>query len=287
MLKAGRFMKKLKKKYANGKNMLEVTAWEIPMGTPQERQKLFNDLAISSEFEMRNRGLVFYYGKDLIAYKREKPTDQNRNEFLRILSKFMTDCLEDNCPSSWDQCESSFWEKFIYYFYPQNLKISPTLKEAEHFLFQLKEFVRWLDKRVGTHYYPLIEKYSTEAAPDLKSSEYLLYSLFMRDFPQANSDGWDPELDIERLTQNGTQYTDSLEGVFEVTSKIEDTILLTDISSTQTYYVKGLPSDFINLGMILSGVIGKRKREKQWNWYITVGVNPPQAKNYIPTFLTC
>jgi hypothetical protein len=287
MLKAGRFMKKLKKKYANGKNMLEVTAWEIPMGTPQERQKLFNDLAISSEFEMRNRGLVFYYGKDLIAYKREKPTDQNRNEFLRILSKFMTDCLEDNCPSSWDQCESSFWEKFIYYFYPQNLKISPTLKEAEHFLFQLKEFVRWLDKRVGTHYYPLIEKYSTEAAPDLKSSEYLLYSLFMRDFPQANSDGWDPELDIERLTQNGTQYTDSLEGVFEVTSKIEDTILLTDISSTQTYYVKGLPSDFVNLGMILSGVIGKRKREKQWNWYITVGVNPPQAKNYIPTFLTC
>jgi hypothetical protein len=280
-------MKKLKKKYANGKNMLEITAWEIPIGTPQERQNIFNDLVISSEFEMRNRGLVFYYGKDLIAYKREKPSDQNRNEFLRILSKFMTDCLEDHCPSSWDQCERSFWEKFIYYFYPQNLKISPTLKEAEHFLFQLKKFVSWLDKRVGTHYYPLIEKYSTETAPDLKSSEILLYSLFMRDFPQANSEGWDPEQDIERLTQNGTQYTDSLEGVFEVTSKMEDTILLTDISSNQTYYVKGLPSDFVNLGMILSGVIGKRKRDKQWNWYITVAVNPPQAKNYIPSFLTC
>jgi hypothetical protein len=280
-------MKKRKKKFSNFSNMLEITAWEIPIGTPQERQSIFNDLVTSSEFEMRNRGIVFYYGKDLIAYKREKPSDQNRNEFLRVLSKFMTDCLEDNCPSSWDLCGTSFWGKFIYYFYPQNLRISPTLKEAEHFLFQLKKFVRWLDKRVGTNDYPLIEKYSTEAAPDLKSCEFLLYTLFMRDFPQSICDDWNPEKDIERLTQTGTQYTETLEGVFEVTSKIEETILLTDISSNLTYYVKGLPSDFVNPGMILSGVIGKRKREKQWNWYITVGINPPQAKNYIPSYLTC
>lgn len=280
-------MKKLKKKFSNGKNTLEITAWEIPIGTLQERQQVFKDLAISSEFGMRNRGLVFYYGKDLIAYKREKPSDQNRNEFLRVLSKFMTDCLEDNCPTSWHLCGSSFWEKFIYYFYPQNIQISPSLKETDSFLFQLKKFVRWLDKRVGTNYYSLIEKYSTEAAPDLKSSEYLLYTLFMIHFPQSNSDGWNPELDIERLTQNGTKFTESKEGVFEVTSKIEDTILLTDISSNHTYYVKGLPSDIVNLGMILSGVIGKRKGEKQWHWYITVAINPPQAKNYIPLFLTC
>ncbi|WP_045523254.1 hypothetical protein [Neobacillus niacini] len=280
-------MKNRKKKNSSGNNMPEIKAWAIPIGTPQERQKVFMDLAISSEFQMSNRGLVFYYGKDLIDYKREKRTDLYRNEFLRVLSKFMTDCLEDNCPSSWDLCGSSFWEKFIYYFYPQNIKISPAKKEVESFLFQLKKFVHWLDKRVGTHYYPEIEKYSTEAAFDLKSCEHLLNSLFMIHFPQANSDGWDPEQELERLTQYGTQFTDSQEGVFEVTNKIEDTVILTDLSSNHTYYVKGLPSDFVNLGMILSGVIGKRKQEKHWNWYITVAVNPQQAKPFTPLFLTC
>lgn len=267
--------------------MPEINAWAIPIATPQERKSFYMDLAVSSEFEMRNRGLVFYYGKDLIAYKREKSSDQNRNEFLRILSKFMTDCLEDDCPSSWAQCGTSFWEKFMFYFYPQHIRISPDLKESETFLIQLKKFVRWLDKRMGTHYYPIIEKYAIETAPDIKACELLLNTLFMSHFPQANNDGWDPEQDIERITQMGTQYTAFKECVFEVTSKIEDTIVLTDLNSNHTYYVKGLPSDYVYLGMILSGVIGKRKGEKNWNWHITVAVNPSQARNYIPVVLTC
>lgn len=286
-LKAGRFMKNSKKKNSSGKNMPEIKAWAIPITTLQERKNVFMDLAISSEFGMRNRGLVFYYGKDLIAYKREKPSDQNCNEFLRVLAKFMTDCLEDDCPSSWNLCGSSFWEKFIYYFYPQNITISPTMNEADNFLFQLKKFVRWLDKRVGTHYYPIIEKYSTEAAPNLKSCEQLLNVLFLKHFPQAFSHNWNPEQDIENLTRNGTQFLTTQEGVFEVTSKIEDISVLTDLSSHHTYYVKDLPSDYVELGMILSGVIGRRKGEKHWNWYITVAINPQLAKNYIPTFLTC
>lgn len=280
-------MKNSKKKNSSGKNMPEIKAWAIPMTTPQERKNVFMDLAISSEFGMRNRGLVFYYGKDLIAYKRERPSDQNRNEFLRILAKFMTDCLEDDCPSSWDLCESSFWEKFIYYFYPQNIAISPKMNEVENFLVQLKKFIRWLDKRVGTNYKPIIEKYSTEAAPNLKSCEQLLNILFLKHFPQAYSPNWNPEKDIEELTLNGTQFLNSQEGVFEVTSKIEDTSVLTDLSSHHTYYVKDLPSDYVEIGMILSGVIGKRKGEKHWNWYISVAINPQQAKTYIPTFLTC
>jgi hypothetical protein len=287
ILKAGRFMKNSKKKKSSGKNITEIKAWAIPMTTPQERKNVFMDLAISSEFGMRNRGLVFYYGKDLIAYKRERPSDQNRNEFLRILSKFMTDCLEDDCPSSWKLCGSSFWEKFIYYFFPQNISISPTIKETDNFLLQLKIFVRWLDNRVGTQYYPIIETYTTEAAPYLKSCEHLLNFLFLKHFPKAYSDNWNPEQDIEQLTLSGTQYVNTIEGVFEVTSKIEDTFVLNDWGSHHTYYVKDLPSNCVELGMILSGVIGRRKGEKHWNWYITVAINPQQAKNYIPTFLTC
>lgn len=267
--------------------MPEIKAWAIPMATPQDRKNVFMDLAISSEFGMRNRGLVFYYGKDLIAYKRENPSDENRNEFLRILSKFMTDCLEDDCPSSWEQCGSSFWEKFIYHFYPQNITISQTRKETDNYLIQMKKFARWLDKRVGTDYFPIIEKYSTEAAPNLKSCEQLLNILFLRAFPQAFSHNWNPDLDIERLTLYGTQFSKSQEGVFDVTSKIEDTFVLTDLNSNQSYYVKDLPSEYVEVGMILSGVLGKRKGEKHWNWYITVAINPQQAKNCMPNFITC
>jgi hypothetical protein len=133
------------------------------------------------------------------------------------------------------------------------------MNEVENFLVQLKKFIRWLDKRVGTHYYPIIEKYSTEAAPNLKSCEQLLNILFLKHFPQAYSPNWNPEKDIEELTLNGTQFLNSQEGVFEVTSKIEDTSVLTDLSSDHTYYVKDLPSDYVEIGMILSGVIGKRK----------------------------
>lgn len=280
-------MKNSKKKNSSTKNMPEIKAWAIPMTTPQERKNVFMDLATSSEFGMRNRGLVFYYGKDLLAYKREKPSDQARNEFLRILSKFMTDCLEDDCPSSWGLCGSSFWEKFIYYFYPQNISISQTMKETDNFLFQLKKFAHWLDQRVNTQYYPIIETYTTEAAPYLISCEHLLNFLFLKHFPKAYSDNWDPEQDIEELALSGTQYQNTKEGVFEVTSKIEDTCVLTDLSSHHTYYVKDLPADYVELGMILSGVIGKRKREKYWYWYISVAINPPQAKNYLPVFLTC
>ncbi|WP_419954419.1 hypothetical protein ACN6MT_00770 [Neobacillus niacini] len=280
-------MKISKKKNSRDKNMPEINAWAIPMTTPQERKSVFMDLATSSEFGMRNRGLVFYYGKDLIAYKREKPSDENRNEFLRVLSKFMTDCLEDDCPSSWDLCGSSFWEKLIYYFYPQNISISPAMKEAANFLIQLKKFVQWLDKRVGTHYYPAIEISTSEAALHLQSCEKLLNVLFFKHFPKAYSPDWNPEQDIENLTLNGAHFVNTQEGVFEVTSKIEDTCVLTDLGSHKSYYVKDLPTVNVELGMILSGVIGRRKGDKHWHWYISVAVNPPQAKNYIPTFLTC
>ena len=46
------------------------------------------------------RGHFLFYGKDFITYKLERPYDKDRNEFLRILSNFMSNVLEDHCPSS-------------------------------------------------------------------------------------------------------------------------------------------------------------------------------------------
>lgn len=119
---------------------------------------------------MRYRGLFEYYGKDLIAYKRENPTDQNRNEFLRILSSYMTTHLVDNCPTSWKKCKTSFWEEFIFGYYPHMMLITPEENEVDTFLLELKKFIQWLDKRAGTSFHPLIEKYAAESVTDFQLS---------------------------------------------------------------------------------------------------------------------
>ncbi|WP_077620070.1 hypothetical protein [Bacillus sinesaloumensis] len=144
---------------------------------------------------MRYRGLLEYYGKDFIAYKKEKPSDKKRNEFLRIISKFMTHYIEDDCPPSWKQCPASFWELFIFSFYPDHIKLSPTEQEVEIFLYQLKEFVRWLDKRSGTSWSPIIEQYSLEAFPELKICERSINWIFLRGFPRIHHNDWNLEQD--------------------------------------------------------------------------------------------
>jgi hypothetical protein len=263
------------------KEMPQVKVWVQPFANPKERQEFLMNLAISTEFEMRHRGLLEFYGKDLIAYKRGHASDKNCNEFLRVFSKFMTDCLEDKCPSSWKECQPSFWEEFIFTFYPHHIKISPNEKEVETFLSQLKKFVRWLDQRAGTSWYPVIEEYASEAGPELKFCEHLLNGLFLRDFPRIHHDDWNLEKDYEKIEQKFNQFSDRLDSLFEVTSMIEDTIVLTEFNSNRTYYIKGLPGKLIKPGIIMSGAIGKRSGEKVWDWYETECIYPQRGKNYV------
>ncbi|WP_040205839.1 hypothetical protein [Neobacillus jeddahensis] len=263
------------------KNRPEIRMWMQSIANPKERQELLRNLEISAEFEMRYRGLFTYYGKDLITYKLQKPSDKNRNEFLRILSKFMTDCLEDNCPASWLQCQPSFWEEFIFMFFPHSMKVTAEEKQVEAFLLQLKKFVRWLDKNKGTSWSPVVKDLIVAATPELKDCEHLLNSLFLLDYPLLFHPDWDPEQDFERMNQEFAQCADRSNSIFEVTSKIENTVVLTDIDTHCTYYVKGLPYQLIEPGIIMSGIIGRKRDEFVWKWYQTDGIYPQIGKNYM------
>jgi hypothetical protein len=259
----------------------QIRVKEILIKDEKHRQQIFMDLAVSSEFDMRHRGVFEYYGKDLIAYKREKPSDKDRNEFLRIFSKFMTDCLEDNCPSSWKHCQPSFWEELIFTFYPHSMMISPDEKWTDSFLGQLLTFVRWLDKRYGTSHYPIAENYALTAVSELKACERLLNALFLINYPRIFHDDWDLEVDRERMIQNLDQCVSTCFDLFEVTSIDHDFVNLTKFNSKKSYFVIGLPSELMVPGMLLRGMLGKHPRSQYWNWQYTDGVYPASGKRFI------
>ncbi|GHH99909.1 hypothetical protein AM1BK_34520 [Neobacillus kokaensis] len=236
------------------------------------------DLAISSEFEMRYRGLLEYYGKDFIAYKKEKPSDKIRNEFLRVISKYMTHYLEDDCPPSWKQCQQPFWEDLIYSFYPDHIKISPEEKDVDTFLYELKKFVRWLDKRVGTSWYKAVEQYTLEAFPDLKICERIINRLTLNDFPRIHHKDWNLEQDLDRFEENFNQCTERADGIFKVTTIIGNTVVVSEMNSNCTYYIKGLPTELIMPGIKMNGTIGKKSGEVAWGWYLTTSIYPPRGR---------
>ncbi|MCQ6280879.1 hypothetical protein [Bacillus sp. EB600] len=261
--------------------MPQISVRMIPFNSPEEHQQMLRDLATSSEFDMRHRGLFEYYGKDFITYKRLKPFDQARNEFLRIIAKFMSECLEDNCPSSWKQCQPSFWEELIFTFYPHTMNISPNNNETENFIGQLLKFVRWLDKQAGTSWYPAVEEYALIAFPELQKCEKLLNSLFLRDYPRIHHEDYNPSQDFEKVNQQFNQCPIKLGGIYEVTSVLDDSVILMDLKTKQSYSIKGLPDDLIVPGMIMDGTIGKQKSDLFWYWYVTIGIFPQRAKNFI------
>ncbi|NRD77817.1 hypothetical protein HPT25_10395 [Bacillus sp. BRMEA1] len=261
--------------------MPQIKVFTHPFASPAERREFLKNLATSAEFNMRHRGLFQYYGKDFINYKREKPLDSNRNEFLRLISKFMTDFLEDNCPSSWQQCQPAFWEELIFTCFPHLMTISPKENQVETFHSQIKKFVRWLDKKTGTSWFPVVKIYTEESFTDLKICERLLHKLFLRDYPLFHHRDWNPQQDLDKLHQKLDQYTDSLNSIFEITSMIEDTTVLTEFKTNHTFYINGLPRQLIQPGLIMSGMIGKRNGELAWEWFQTEGIYPNRGKKYI------
>ncbi|MEK5445075.1 hypothetical protein [Fredinandcohnia sp. FSL W7-1320] len=269
---------RFKSKYFRNKNGPQVSVRTYEFANPAERQQLLRDLAFSSEFEMRYRGLFEYYGKDFISYKKEKPSDKKRNEFLRVISNFMTNYLDDDCPPSWKQCSSSFWEVLIYSFYPDHIKLSPNEQDVEDFLYQLKKFVRWLDKRNGTSWYPAVEQYSSEAFPELKICERIINRIFLIDFPRIHHDDWNLDQDIDRLKQKFNQFTNQVDSSFKVTSIIGERVVLTETKTNCTYYVKGLPYEIISPGIKMSGIICNKNGDQTWHWYHTHGIYPSKGE---------
>ena len=248
---------------------------------PQEREILVRNMKISAEFDMRHRGHFLFYGKDFIDYKLERPYDKDRNEFLRILSNFMSNVLADNCPSSWKKCNRPFWEELIFTHLPHVMHITPEQKQVETFLPQLKMFTQWLDKRSGTTCFPVVDKYSKEAISDLKLCEQLLNTIFLRDFPQLHQKDFSLEQQIEIANQSFKQCTNRWDSIFEVTSVIDQITVLKEFNTHITYYVKGLPTHLIVPGLIMSGCIGRKNGTLLWEWFQTEGIYPQKGRKYI------
>nr|WP_263323583.1 hypothetical protein [Neobacillus sp. Marseille-Q6967] len=273
----------------NGKKRIpEISLRVIPLSGPDERTEVLKNLAISSEFSMRYRGLFEYYGKELIAYKLEKPKDEDRNEFLRSLSHYMTTYLEDSCPSSWEECGPAFWEQFIFHHFPKLfLKLTPNENQVVIFLNQLKRFVRWLDKRVGTSWYPLIESFHAVAHSELTTCERLLNALFVYCYPQMYQADWDPIEDIKKNDEDFNLCAERWDSLFEVTGILGEIIEITEDQSGCHYHVAGLPYQYFVKGILVSGAIGRKSEDIYWNWYSTEGVLPPSGKKYCSSDAKC
>jgi len=67
---------------------------------------------------MRYRGLLEYYGKDLVAYKKGQHSDDARNEFLHGFSAYMADFLEDDCPPSWKNVTRNLGKNLLLLLFP-------------------------------------------------------------------------------------------------------------------------------------------------------------------------
>jgi hypothetical protein len=245
--------------------------------SPRDRQVFLWNLAISSEFDMRHRGLLEFYGNDLIAYKQERPKDRARNEFLRILANYLTTILENQCPPSWKDCQPPFWEEFISNCIPHLMKITPEEKEVETIFIQLKKFALWLDKRMGTSFFKVIEVYSEEAEADLKSCERLLNQL-----PNLHLRDCDPKKELEKALKKGFSKNNSIHSCFEMTKLIENMVVLKDIQTNKDYHIHNLPSQSVIPGFFLTGEIRQDSNGKEC--IIIDSVYPPKAKTYMRKF---
>ncbi len=268
----------VKENCCQGKPEVRVTLQ--PFSDPGEKQVFLEKLQISSQFDMRYRGLVDFYGDDLIAYKQERRSIEQVNEFLRIFAKHLTDNLEEDCPTSWKECPPSFLEELIFGHYPHHMKITTKQNDSEIFLLQLKRFFRWLDQRVGTSWYDLVDKYAEEAAPELKRCEQLLNHLFLCEFPRIHHNDWNVTEDIATLEINLNKCSESVHSVFQITEVYEEIITANDIDSGRTYQITGIPCNMVTPGILINGIIGKKREDFYWTWLNTEGVYPSKAIDY-------
>jgi hypothetical protein len=255
--------------------------WLQEFKQPGEHLELLKKFKISKEFDMRPRGLMEYYGNDLIDYKKEQMANKKRNEFLRTFAHYMTDHLEDECPPSWKECPDSFWEELIFAYLPHYTKIIPKKNYSETFLSQLRKFVRWLDKKEHTDFFQLVDGYITEGSPTLTKCEDLLNYFFLKDYPHFHQPDWDYEKDHDRWKKEAEEYSESINSLFHISAVTEDGLILEDIDTHRTYFTKSFPIKKISSELLLSGVIGKRPHELVWDWFITESIYPARGGKYI------
>jgi hypothetical protein len=263
-----------KKKNDCCKQKWQVGTKMVQFPSPRDQQVFLWNLAISSEFDMRHRGLLEFYGNDLIAYKQEKHKDQARNEFLRILANYLTTILENQCPPSWKDCQPPFWEEFINNCIPHLIKITKEGKEVETNLLQLKKFASWLDMRFSTSFLKVIEVYSEEAKADLTVCETLLNS-----HPNLHLRDCDPQKEFEKSLKNTSRKMATIQGCFEIIEVLDHSVVLKDIETNKVYDIRNLQSSLVIPGFYMTGELTKDS-----TGIIIDSVYPPKARTYMRKF---
>ncbi|VEF47403.1 Uncharacterised protein [Bacillus freudenreichii] len=263
------------------KQVPEVKVRVRSFASQEEHQEVLADLQISSQFNLRYRGLFEYYGKDLIAFKREKPRCMIRNKFLEVFSRYMTDYLEDHCPPSWQDCQPSFWEGLIFAYLPHHLKVTSEEKEVESFLSELNRIVKRIDKIAGTSWFHTVRTYADEALIDLKICERILNRLFLKQYPDIHKEYWNFIKDFKHIEDSITHYSKTFNSLFQVVDIIGEMIILEELIDGGTFNTIGLPFNIIKPGLLLHGAVGQKQGQFTWSWILTEGVYPERAKPFV------
>lgn len=259
----------------------QVRVREIPLLHPKEHKDFLRKLYISSQFQLRYRGLLEFYGDDLIQYKLEKPKCKKRNEFLYIFGNYLTYFLEDVKLASWLDIDETFWKEFLFLYYPTC--INPTREEAEveGFLSELKNFVHWLDKKHRINWFPFVDSFLKQSDSELIHCEQILKELYQQQHKHIYEKNWSPTEDLNKIKDSIKSFQDSLTSVYEVTQMEESLTVLTDVNTNRTYTVTGLINEPIVPNMFIRGIIAKNKNELFWNWLYTFTVFPKRTREYL------
>ncbi|WP_210367041.1 hypothetical protein [Bacillus sp. REN3] len=262
-----------------------IRAWAQPIAGPEDRKKILEMLLIGSEFEMRNRGLMHYYGKDFIDYKRERPKDQRRNYFLMVISKYMTDYLEDDFPPSWQECDQYFWEEFLLAQYPYHLQISREQNELEKFSKELKKFTSWLDSRYQTRHTDIVKELIDTHFDELKTCESTLNVLFEHTFPNILDRKANLQADMLENLSSLDQFDETTFTLLKVININGPIVHATDMVTNQSIQIIDVPMKAILPGVILGGTIGKTKGSWLWTWHSPSVVFPSKAEKHLENVL--
>lgn len=260
----------------------QVHSFPIPFTESVTREKLLKKLQIGSAFKMRNRALALFYGDDLIAYKLCKPKDPVRNEFLYNFSNYLTDYLEDLCPPSWQECTPLFWEEFITTHFPSRLPITKTGRETEKLLIEIQTFVRWLDRRAGTAWLPIVKEYIEMYRCDIQTVENAKNAITLHHFPHIYDPDFSFQKDFEALQKRLGILDQFFDSMFEVQAVIDEVFVLNNLEDGKTYHTKGLPGSILP-GLLLQGAIGKNNNDFFWKWCSTGAVFPKCSKKFLET----
>ncbi|MCM2591948.1 hypothetical protein [Rossellomorea marisflavi] len=248
---------------------------------PEDHQDMLDMFRVSREFKMKYRGLLYYYGKDFVAFKKENRDSQGRNLFLEVIASYMTLHLEDECPDSWNECPYPFWEELIFTYLPSKTKILPEKNFTHLFLHELHAFLTWLDEREHTALSPKVLPFIKESLPMLSRYESLFADLFLRNYPKMHQPDWNYRADMAIADQKWNLYAERAQGLFQVHSIEKEGILFIDLLTRFPYFIRNVPVHRIDEGMVIAGAIGRRESGMVWDLVFPDGFFPKRGIKYI------